>query len=103
MVSRNNRGYYEYIITKRIVIQVKEEWEQKLEPVLDKVDGGWKGVLLANYAIVSPSIAYPQLRKAAMDGGQSRAFSLYFAATKPNFKKLGMYLASYAPGKIFFS
>ncbi|KAG2187346.1 hypothetical protein INT44_005032 [Umbelopsis vinacea] len=68
---------------------VKQEWDQKLDRVLDKVQGGWKGVLLANYAIINPTAAYSQLRTATMDGGQSRAFSMYFAATRTNFKKIG--------------
>ncbi|KAH8555313.1 glycosyl hydrolase family 81-domain-containing protein [Umbelopsis sp. PMI_123] len=68
---------------------VNEEWNQKLERALDNASAGWKGVLLANYAIINPTAAYPQLRTATMDGGQSRAFSMYFAATRPNYKKLG--------------
>ncbi|CAM0138853.1 unnamed protein product [Umbelopsis sp. WA50703] len=67
---------------------VEQEWAQRLEPALNGVQGGWKGVLLANYAIIDPSSAYAQLRNAEVDGGQSRAFSLYFAATQPGFKRI---------------
>jgi hypothetical protein len=68
--------------------KVEQEWAQRLEPALNGVQGGWKGVLLANYAIIDPSSAYAQLRNAEVDGGQSRAFSLYFAATQPGFKRI---------------
>ncbi|GAB5587812.1 endo-1 [Umbelopsis nana] len=75
---------------------VKQEWDQRLEPAFDQVQGGWRGVLLANYAIINPSYAYPQLRISEMDGGQSRAFSMYFAATRANFKRLPLSSTKYA-------
>lgn len=50
----------------------------------------WAGVLYLNYAIVNPAQAYPALRKVQIDDGQTRSYSLYLAATRPNFFRRSM-------------
>lgn len=62
-----------------------EEWEQKLKDVAPTVDNPWSGVLYLNYAMINPADAYPLLRTAQMDDGQTRSYSLYLAATRPSF------------------
>ncbi|KAI8391179.1 endo-1,3(4)-beta-glucanase [Radiomyces spectabilis] len=64
---------------------VQEEWDQRLGPVIDNVHNGWAGVLYLNYALVNPAAAYPKLRTVDIDDGQTRSYSLYIAATRPNF------------------
>ncbi|KAL9552008.1 endo-1,3(4)-beta-glucanase [Mucor atramentarius] len=64
---------------------VSQEWDQKLANVAPTVDSPWAGVLYLNYATINPAIAYPILRHIAMDDGQTRSYSLYMAATRPNF------------------
>lgn len=72
----------EYIRTPEFVT---EEWEQKLKSVANTVTSPWAGVLYLNYALINPSDAYPSLRNVLMDDGQTRAYSLYIAATRPGF------------------
>ncbi|KAI8874951.1 glycoside hydrolase family 81 protein, partial [Backusella circina FSU 941] len=76
----------EYIRTPEFVTQ---EWDQKLENVAPTVNSPWAGVLYSNLAIINPGDAYPKLRNVQMDDGQTRSYSLYLAATKPNFVRRG--------------
>ncbi|CAO3669592.1 hypothetical protein G6F70_000589 [Rhizopus microsporus] len=69
----------------RIPQFVTEEWEQKLKDVAPTVDNPWSGVLYLNYAMINPADAYPLLRTAQIDDGQTRSYSLYLAATRPSF------------------
>ncbi|KAF7727727.1 hypothetical protein EC973_007186 [Apophysomyces ossiformis] len=69
----------------RIPQFVSEEWEQKLAAIAPTLQTPWAGVLYLNYALVNPAEAYPKLRKVEMDDGQTRSYSLYLAATRPNF------------------
>jgi endo-1,3(4)-beta-glucanase len=55
------------------------------------INSPWAGVLYLNYANINPSAAYPILRNIEIDDGQTRSFSLYLAATRPNFYRRGMY------------
>ncbi|ORZ19633.1 endo-1,3(4)-beta-glucanase [Absidia repens] len=64
---------------------VQEEWDQRLASIISDVKSAWAGVLYLNYATINPSDAYPALKKVKMDDGQSRAYSLYLAATRPGF------------------
>lgn len=72
----------EYMRTPEFVAQ---EWTQKLEAVAPTIHSPWAGVLYLNYAIANPSAAYPVLRTIDLDDGQTRAYSLYIAATRPHF------------------
>jgi endo-1,3(4)-beta-glucanase len=72
---------------------VSQEWDQKLERVAPTVQSPWAGVLYLNYANINPSSAYPILRKIAIDDGQSRSFSLYLTATRPNFYRRGKFIS----------
>ncbi|KAI9248659.1 hypothetical protein BY458DRAFT_560123 [Sporodiniella umbellata] len=73
-------GYY--IRTHEFVSQ---EWEQKLQDVAPTVDNPWSGVLYLNYAMINPAEAYPILRNVELDDGQTRSYSLYLTATRPEF------------------
>ncbi|KAI8640298.1 hypothetical protein BD408DRAFT_420078 [Parasitella parasitica] len=72
----------DYIRTPEFVSQ---EWDQKLANVAPTIDSPWAGVLYMNYAVINPAAAYPILRHIALDDGQTRSYSLYMAATRPNF------------------
>mmetsp|Transcript_10177 Transcript_10177/g.29910 ORF Transcript_10177/g.29910 Transcript_10177/m.29910 type:complete len:159 (+) Transcript_10177:2-478(+) len=68
---------------------VREEWLsvlQNLDLVVD-ADGNrensWQSLLFANYAVIDKARAMQQLSVATMDPGLSRAWALYFAATRP--------------------
>lgn len=68
---------------------VAEEWEQKLASVAPSVRSSWAGVLYLNYALIDSTNAYAKLRKVGMDDGQTRSYSMYLAATQPQFRKKG--------------
>lgn len=68
---------------------VREEWEQ----VLSKLDmvrdwrahaSGWTSILFANYSVLDKRAAGEVLATCPMDDGLSRAWALYFAATRPS-------------------
>lgn len=73
---------------------VKEEWERFFTPSpsnpdpLKEVQGGWRGVLMANLAIVDPRASWEFFRNGVdglwddgwIDGGASRSWYLAFAA-----------------------
>lgn len=64
---------------------VQEEWDTYFSNGrADKVDGGWKGILYANLALIDPSTAYkffadPGFEFGLLDGGASRTWYLAFA------------------------
>ncbi|KAG0744677.1 hypothetical protein G6F57_008290 [Rhizopus arrhizus] len=89
-------GYY--IRTPEFVTQ---EWEQKLKDIAPTVNNPWAGVLYLNYAMVNPAETYPTLRSVDIDDGQTRSYSLYLAATHPDFyrRSISKYLAE-KTGKI---
>lgn len=68
---------------------VSEEWEAMFSPnastPADKVDGGWKGVLFANLALVNPKASWNFFAQhhfdySWIDGGASRTWYLAYAA-----------------------
>jgi endo-1,3(4)-beta-glucanase len=68
---------------------VREEWTSVLQ-YLDLVanpdmyrSSPWQSLLFANYAVIDKAGAMEQLSQATMDPGLSRAWALYFAATRP--------------------
>jgi len=66
---------------------VAEEWTllaNKLEESDWKSMDGWKSVLWMNYAIIDREAAFRQLQDAALDGGITRAWALFFIATRPD-------------------
>lgn len=69
---------------------MQEEWDQKLAAIVPHVKSAWAGVLNLNYALINPSDAYQNLKKVEMDDGQTRAYSLYLAATRPGFHRRGI-------------
>lgn len=68
---------------------VQQEWDayfasSGISPV-DDVTGGWRGILMANYAIVDPVSSYgffsdPNFDMSYLDGGASRTWYLAFSA-----------------------
>jgi endo-1,3(4)-beta-glucanase len=68
---------------------VREEWDTVLSS-LDLVanpenyrNNAWQSLLFANYAVIDKDEAMDQLSKVTVDGGMSRAWAMYFAATRP--------------------
>lgn len=68
---------------------VKEEWDAMFAPNASKpantVEGGWRGVLYANLAIIDPGaswnfFAQQNFNMGWIDGGASRAWYLAYAA-----------------------
>ncbi|KAL6945244.1 hypothetical protein ACO0QE_002693 [Hanseniaspora vineae] len=65
---------------------VKEEFEEKLKPVVDNINDGWKGIIMLNVALYDPQQSYrffnlPDFPRQYLDGGQSLTWSLAFAAS----------------------
>ena len=68
---------------------VREEWDSYFDadgstPV-DTVQGGWRGILYANLAIINPKAAWdffaqPNFDPGWLDGGASRTWYLAYAA-----------------------
>jgi Predicted glycosyl hydrolase len=67
---------------------VREEWETYFSGGrIDAVQGGWRGILMGNYATVDPRGAYnffaqERFDPAWLDGGASRTWYLCYAAGK---------------------
>ncbi|KAF2744667.1 glycoside hydrolase family 81 protein [Sporormia fimetaria CBS 119925] len=67
---------------------VREEWDRFFSNERWKVDGGWRGVLMANLALIDPWASWEFFRTGVdgtwedswIDGGSSRAWSLVLAA-----------------------
>ncbi|KAF2460544.1 putative endo-1,3-beta-glucanase [Lineolata rhizophorae] len=65
---------------------VTEEWERYFDNGrADEVEGGWRGILECNHAIIDPRAAYkffsqPNFDKSKLDGGASQTWYLAFAA-----------------------
>lgn len=68
---------------------VTEEWNavlQKLDLISDPEahrGNAWQSLLFANYAVIDKANAMDQLSHVKLDGGLSRAWAMYFAATRP--------------------
>jgi endo-1,3(4)-beta-glucanase len=67
---------------------VREEWDKYFSNGrADAVEGGWKGILHANLAIIDPVTSFnffnsPSFNNSWLDGGASRTWYLAFAAGK---------------------
>lgn len=71
---------------------VREEWEAYFDahgctPV-NTVEGGWRGILYSNLALINPKAAWeffaqPNFDQNWLDGGASRTWYLAYAAGKP--------------------
>lgn len=67
-------------------IFVQEEWNTFFSNGrVDQTEGGWRGILYANLAIVDPTASYnwfknPNFNPTYIDGGASRTWYLAFAA-----------------------
>ena len=67
---------------------VKEEWDRFFSNERWRVDGGWRGILMANLALVDAKASFEFFKNgvngewddAWIDGGASRAWYLVFAA-----------------------
>ncbi|KAK5773671.1 endo-1,3(4)-beta-glucanase PWA37_004952 [Arxiozyma heterogenica] len=64
---------------------VQQEWDQLLKNIVDKLNDGWKGIIMLNMALCDPILAYsffsnPQFDKKYLDGGQSLTWSLSYCA-----------------------
>lgn len=69
----------------RLKTYVAEEWAAKLATIINNVDSGWRGILMANLAISDPVSAWnfftsPQFTSAWLDGGASLSWYLAFTA-----------------------
>lgn len=64
---------------------VKEEWDQKLNQIVDRIPDGWKGILMLNRALFDPKSSWKWFSRndwnpALIDNGMSRTWSLTFVA-----------------------
>lgn len=64
---------------------VKEEWDQKLAPIIDQIPDGWKGILILNSALFNPRQAWQWFARndwedRLIDNGMSRTWSLAYIA-----------------------
>ncbi|CAK9440140.1 uncharacterized protein LODBEIA_P42400 [Lodderomyces beijingensis] len=64
---------------------VKEEWDEKLAPIIDRIPDGWKGILMLNKALFDPKSSYEwfaseSFNPAQMDNGMSRTWSLAYTS-----------------------
>ncbi|KAJ8561886.1 hypothetical protein ON010_g7793 [Phytophthora cinnamomi] len=67
---------------------VREEWDEVLSKLPIVHDwranqSGWTSLLFANYSVLDRAKAYEVLSMCPMDDGLSRAWALYYAATRP--------------------
>lgn len=63
---------------------VKEEWEEKLKGITNRVVDGWRGVLMLNLALFDPTSSYLFFNSSAfqnsyLDNGQSKTWSLTYS------------------------
>lgn len=65
---------------------VREEWDKYFSNGrINKIEGGWRGILMANYAIIDPVAAYrffskPDFDMSHIDGGASLSWYLAYTA-----------------------
>lgn len=64
---------------------VQEEWNKYFSSYASSVTGGWKGILMANLAIIDPKTSYnffsnPNFDASTLDGGASQTWYLAYAA-----------------------
>lgn len=63
---------------------VKEEWEEKMQPIINQVNDGWKGIIMLNMALLDPKFSYdffsqPNFDRNFLDNGQSLTWSLAYS------------------------
>ncbi|AGO13667.1 AaceriAGL208Cp [[Ashbya] aceris (nom. inval.)] len=69
---------------------VKEEWNEKISPILEKLESGWKGVVMLNQALYDPKESYNFFAAEGfdsekyLDGGMSRTWALAFSGGLAN-------------------
>ncbi|RYO20542.1 hypothetical protein AA0111_g9994 [Alternaria arborescens] len=76
---------------------VKEEWETFFTEGRANVEGGWRGILYANLALIDAKASYTFFRDGIdgfwderwIDGGASRTLYLVWAAALGEFAKAG--------------
>lgn len=73
----------------RLASFAQEEWEAKISTIIDELNDGWAGILRLNQALFDPLSAYnffssESFTDAFLDNGQSRTWSLAFAAAALN-------------------
>lgn len=64
---------------------VREEWDEKIAPVVDGIDDGWKGILMQNRVLFDPKTSYEFFARQDfdqkwLDDGMSRTWPLAMAA-----------------------
>lgn len=64
---------------------VREEWDQKLASIIDKIPDGWKGILMLNAALFDPKYSWNWFARGdwddrLIDNGMSRTWSLAYIA-----------------------
>lgn len=64
---------------------VKEEWDQKLAGIIDRIPDGWKGILMLNLALFDPRLSWKWFSRndwndSQIDNGMSRTWSLAYIA-----------------------
>ncbi|OHT01083.1 putative endo-1,3(4)-beta-glucanase 2 [Tritrichomonas foetus] len=64
---------------------VKREWNDLLAPIVDGVEDGWRGILMANLALIDPQKSYEffgksNFNKNMLDDGQTLTWCLTYAA-----------------------
>ncbi|EGV59927.1 glycoside hydrolase [Yamadazyma tenuis ATCC 10573] len=64
---------------------VREEWQQILQPIVERIPDGWKGILMLNLALCDPKSAWKWFsgddwNDALIDNGMSRTWSLAYIA-----------------------
>ncbi|CAM9234020.1 unnamed protein product [Sphacelaria rigidula] len=62
----------------------KEEWDQRLAGVVGETSGSWTTVLYMSFATMERHLAFQQMLTSGVDDGLSRAWALYWAATRPD-------------------
>ena len=76
---------------------VREEWDALFTEGRANVEGGWRGILYANLALIDPRASYSFFRDGIdgfwderwIDGGASRTWYLVWAAAWGEFAKTG--------------
>ncbi|AOA65167.1 Intracellular beta-1,3-endoglucanase [Komagataella phaffii CBS 7435] len=63
----------------------REEWETKLQAIVDSVDSGWRGILMLNLALFNPRASFdffnnPDLPVRFLDDGMTKTWSLVYSA-----------------------
>ncbi|CAM9159945.1 unnamed protein product [Ectocarpus fasciculatus] len=61
----------------------KEEWDQRLESVVESAEGTWNTVLYMSYATIQKNEAFEKMLTSGTDSGLKRTWALYWAATRP--------------------